>query len=180
MPFHYRNVNGDELIFVEGDYVVVPKGVTYRLIPETRDNMFYITQTTGPIGFPERGLLGQYVPFDFGMLRTPEPRPAPDDDNDEDREWQGTVAPFKLSMYDIRSISPERLDIPPGGYATFRAPGTLICTFTPRPMRSDPDSSFVPPYHRNIDVERPLTLTPEYRSYTQDQQELARTTASQR
>jgi homogentisate 1,2-dioxygenase len=279
MPFHYRNVDGDELIFVErgageietdfgplefveGDYVVVPKGVTYRLVPQTRDNMFYIIQTTGPIGFPERGLLGQYVPFDFGVLETPEPRPAPDDDNGEGREWevvvkrgdrlssifypfhpmdvvgwQGSVAPFKLSMYDIRSISAERLDIPPSGYATFLASGALICTFTPRPMQSDPDSSFVPPYHRNadydeiafvlgiegerigdgphdgqlylnpqgshhgpdanpfsaperpgrftayllnIDVERPLTLTSEYRSYAQDQQELARTGAGQR
>src|SRR5262249_12021843 len=58
-----------------------------------------------------------------------------------------------LSIYDIRSISAERLDIPPSGYATFAAPGCLICTFTPHPVPSDPDSAFVPPYHRNVDYD---------------------------
>lgn len=274
MPFYYRNTDGDELIFVqrgqgtittdfgplefaEGSYLAVPKGITYRLEPATRDNLFYITQTTGPLGFPERGVLGQYVPFDFGVLETPEPSPAPESDANGEWEvvvkradrlsslfypfdpmdvvgWQGTTAPFKLSMYDIRSISAERLDIPPSGYATFSAPGALICTFTPRPMQSDPDSSFVPPYHRNvdydeiafvlgvegeplgrgahdgllylnpqgahhgpdanpfseadrperfrtyllnIDVERPLTLTPAYQAHARDQQEIKREAA---
>ncbi|MER6807648.1 homogentisate 1,2-dioxygenase [Spirillospora sp. NPDC000708] len=195
MPFYYRNADGDDLIFVQrgtgrlttdfgpldfqaGDYLAVPKGITYRLEPDSRDNIFYVVQTTGPLGFPERGLLGQYVPFDYGVLRTPEPRPAEDADGGEGGEWevvvkrgdrlssifypfdpfdvvgwQGSTAPFKLSMYDIRSISAERLDIPPSGYTTFTAPGCLICTFTPRPMQSDPDSSFVPPYHRNVDYD---------------------------
>ncbi|MQY29449.1 homogentisate 1,2-dioxygenase [Nocardia aurantia] len=192
MPFHYRNADGDELIFVqrgrgvlrtdfgplrfgEGDYLVVPKAVTYRMVPETTDNLFYVVRTTGPIGFPERGVLGQYVPFDFGVLETPEPDPARGDESGEWEVvveqtgrlssifypfdpmdvvgWQGTVAPFRLNIRDIRSISAERLDIPPSGYATFDAPGCWICTFTPRPMQSDPDSSFVPPYHRNVDYD---------------------------
>ena len=53
MPFYYRNADGDELIFVhrgqgtietdfgplqfeKGDYLVVPRAVTYRILPETR------------------------------------------------------------------------------------------------------------------------------------------------
>jgi homogentisate 1,2-dioxygenase len=195
MPYYFRNADGDELIcvergtgtidtdfgplgFKEGDYVVIPKGITYRLAPVTRDNMFYIVQTTGPIGFPERGVLGKFVPFDFAMLETPEPRAEV---NEEPGEWevlvkraerfssifypfdpmdvvgwQGEIAPFKLSIYDIRSISAERLDIPPSGLATFIAPGCWMCTFTPRPMQSDPDSTFVPPFHRNVDYDEVL------------------------
>ncbi len=51
MPFYYRNADGDELIFVHrgrgtietdfgpltfepGDYMVLPRAVTYRLVPE--------------------------------------------------------------------------------------------------------------------------------------------------
>jgi homogentisate 1,2-dioxygenase len=65
--------------------------------------------------------------------------------------WQGNVAPFRLNINDIRSTSAERLNIPPSGYATFQAPGVLICTFTPHPMQSDPDSKHFPPFHRNVD-----------------------------
>jgi homogentisate 1,2-dioxygenase len=192
MPYYFRNVDGDELLCVQrgsgvirtdfgpltfqpGDYLVIPKGITYRLEPHSQDNMFYIVQTRGLLGFPERGLLGQYIPFDFAMLETPEPAPAAAAESAEWEVvvkqanrltsifypfdpmdvvgWQGTVAPMKLSIYDIRSVSAERLDIPPSGYATFSAPGCLICTFTPHPVQSDPDSSFVPPYHRNVDYD---------------------------
>jgi homogentisate 1,2-dioxygenase len=192
MPFIYRNVDGDEVIHVhqgegvlhtefgpleyrKGDYLVVPKGVAYRLRPTTTDNMFYVVQTSGQVGFPDRGLLGSFVPFDLGVLEIPEPEPPANGADGEwevvvkrnDRltsyfypfdpmdvvGWQGTVAPFRLSMYDIRSISSQRLDIPPSGYATFRAPGVIIATFTPHPMQSDPDSTFVPPFHRNMDYD---------------------------
>lgn len=192
MPFAYRNIDGDEVIHVQegegvlhtelgpldfrkGDYLVVPKGITYRLSPSTRQNAFYIVQTSQPVAFPDRGLLGSFVPFDLGVLEIPEPAPYVDGGEGEWEVvvkrgdeltsyfypfdpmdvvgWQGNVAPFRLSMYDIRSISSQRLDIPPSGYATFRAPGVIIATFTPHPMQSDPDSTFVPPFHRNMDYD---------------------------
>jgi homogentisate 1,2-dioxygenase len=57
MPFYYRNADGDELIFVhrgagtietdfgplafeKGDYINIPRAVTYRVVPETTDNFF--------------------------------------------------------------------------------------------------------------------------------------------
>src|SRR5258707_78802 len=57
MPFYFRNADGDELIFVhrgegvietdfgpltfeKGDYLVVPRAVTYRIVPLTTDNFF--------------------------------------------------------------------------------------------------------------------------------------------
>src|SRR5581483_9313069 len=55
MPFYFRNADGDELYFVHrgrgkietdfgpldfepGDYINLPRAVTYRIVPETRDN----------------------------------------------------------------------------------------------------------------------------------------------
>ena len=70
--------------------------------------------------------------------------------------WQGNVAPFRLNINDIRSISAERLNIPPSGDATFQAPGVWICTFTPHPMQGDPDSKHFPPFHRNMDYDEIL------------------------
>src|SRR4029450_831179 len=62
MPFYYRNADRDGLMFVHrgagaivpafgplrfepGDYLVLPRAVTYRLIPETSDNFFLIVQS---------------------------------------------------------------------------------------------------------------------------------------
>src|ERR1700680_2048992 len=59
MPFYYRNADGDQLIFVhrgegtietdfgplafeKGDYINIPRAVTYRIIPRTHDNFFLI------------------------------------------------------------------------------------------------------------------------------------------
>lgn len=192
MPYYFRDVDGDEVIMVQrgqgemhtdfgvlpfrpGDYLVVPKGINYRLVPEGSDNMFYLVRTRGQIGFPDRGGLGHFVPFDLGVLDTPDPRPSdPADDQEWEilvrREdtltsvfypfdpmdvvgWQGSICPFRLSMYDIRNVSSERIDIPPSGFATFETRGCLICTFTPHQVQIDPDSTYVPPLHRNVDAD---------------------------
>src|SRR5262249_37257053 len=59
MPFCYRNADADELYFVhrgegvietdfgplefeKGDYIVLPRAVTYRVVPRTSDNFFLI------------------------------------------------------------------------------------------------------------------------------------------
>src|SRR6267154_1095912 len=62
MPFYFRNADGDELVFVhrgegiietdfgplafeKGDYINIPRAVTYRVIPKTPDNFFLIVQS---------------------------------------------------------------------------------------------------------------------------------------
>ncbi|HEU4436232.1 MAG TPA: homogentisate 1,2-dioxygenase, partial [candidate division Zixibacteria bacterium] len=59
MPFYRRNADGDELWFVHrgkgrlesdfgpldfepGDYLIVPRSVTHRIVPQTKDNFFFI------------------------------------------------------------------------------------------------------------------------------------------
>jgi homogentisate 1,2-dioxygenase len=93
MPFYFRNADGDELYFVHrghgkietdfgpldyeaGDYINIPRAVTYRVIPETRDNFFLIIESKHEFEQPEKGLLGQHALYDPATVVTPEPRAA--------------------------------------------------------------------------------------------------------
>ena len=92
MPFYFRNADGDELYFVHrghgkietdfgpldfepGDYINIPRAVTYRIVPETRDNFFLIIQSKHEFEQPEKGLLGQHALYDPAAITTPEPAP---------------------------------------------------------------------------------------------------------
>src|SRR5579872_7177114 len=101
MPFYYRNADGDELIFVhrghgkietdfgplefeKGDYINLPRAVTYRLLPRTPDNFFLIVQSKTEFNQPDKGLIGQHALYDPAVIETPEPAPILDDNN----EWE--------------------------------------------------------------------------------------------
>ncbi|HEY1337299.1 MAG TPA: homogentisate 1,2-dioxygenase, partial [Bryobacteraceae bacterium] len=83
MPFYYRNADGDELLFVHrgkgtvetdfgpltfepGDYIVLPRAVTYRILPETSDNFFLIVQSRTEFNQPDKKLLGHHALYDPG------------------------------------------------------------------------------------------------------------------
>ena len=101
MPFYFRNADGDEMYFVhrgsgvietdfgplrfeKGDYINLPRAVTYRVVPETEDNFFLIFQSKAEFEQPEKGLLGQHALYDPAVITTPEPSPYLDDT----REWE--------------------------------------------------------------------------------------------
>ena len=196
MPFCLRNADGDEIRFIhkgrgvlhtdfgplryaEGDYIVIPKGTTYRVLPETTDNFTLIVQCRGEVGFPDRGGVGHYAPFDYGLLETPEPEPLVEDGNEWELRirrrgeytsifydfypfdvvgWKGTLSVFKLNVKDIRPISSEGLHLPPSAHGTFKGPGFLLCTFVPHPLPSEPDALKLPWDHRNIDYDEVFFL----------------------
>ena len=62
--------------FERGDYLNIPRAVTYRLVPSTTDNFFLIIQSQGEFEQPEKGLIGQTSLYDPGVIVTPEPAPA--------------------------------------------------------------------------------------------------------
>ena len=89
MPHCFRNGDGDEvhfihkgrgvlqsdfgpLAYVEGDYLVIPKGTSYRLVPDSRDNFSLIIESRGPVSFPDRAGVGHYAPFDYDVIEVPE------------------------------------------------------------------------------------------------------------
>lgn len=196
MPYFVRNADGDEVQFVHagtgrfetdygvlpyepGDYVVIPKGTTYRVVVETGPSLFLIAETPVPVGVPERGLLGQHALFDRGVLTTPELPLNTQDQEGRNWEvritrggkptkvvypfypmdvvgWKGDLWVAKLNVRDFRPVTSARYHLPPSVHATFQAGGLLISTFAPRPLESDPESLRVPFYHRNMDYDEVL------------------------
>ncbi len=200
MPHFLRNSDGDELYFVHkgrgrfetdygllayepGDYVVIPKGTTYRLIPEQGESIMLIVETVEALRLPDRGLLGHHALFDPGVLVSPDPMPQARM-RAEKREWEvrikrynewtTVVYPFypmdvvgwkgdlwvaKLNVRDFRPVASPRYHLPPSVHATFQAgekARVLISTFAPRPLESDPAALKVPFYHRNMDYDEVL------------------------
>jgi homogentisate 1,2-dioxygenase len=197
MPFFFRNADGDEIYFVHhgtgrfetdfgslsyepGDYVVIPKGTTYRIMVETGPSFFLIIETRLGVGLPDRGLLGQHALFDKGVLVVPELDHADHREAKGDQweirikrckeytrvvypfypmdvvGWKGELWVVKLNVRDCRPVMSPRYHLPPSVHTTFHAGGAVISTFVPRPLESDPDALRVPFYHRNVDYDEVL------------------------
>lgn len=199
MPHFFRNADGDDVYFVHqgegvietdfgpldferGDYVVIPRGTTYRVVPRHRDNFFLIIESRGEIDLPDRGPLGPNAVFDPGVLVIPEPAPPPAEPAHADHPewevrikrlgeytsvwypfnpmdvvgWKGDLTAFKLNVRDIRPVMSHRYHLPPSVHTTFLGGNFVICTFVPRPFESEPEAMRVPFYHRNIDYDEVL------------------------
>ncbi len=197
MPYFVRNSDGDEIHFVHsgmgrfetdygvlpyepGDYIVIPKGTTYRMVVDAGPSLFLVAETPEPVELPDRGLLGQHALFDRGVLTVPELDSA-SHDRSEGRAWEvrikrhrehtHVIYPFypmdvvgwkgdlwvaKLNVRDFRPVTSPRYHLPPSVHATFQAGGVLISTFAPRPLESDLQALRVPFYHRNMDYDEVL------------------------
>ena len=194
MPFFMRNADGDELLFVhrghgfietdfgpmefeKGDYINLPRAVTYRVVPETTDNFFLIIESKHEFEQPEKGLIGQHALYDPAAIVTPEPTgPMPDPDGRTEWEvrikvegeyskvfypfnpldvigWKGDLTVWKINMRDIRPINSHRAHLPPSAHTTFVTEGAVVCSFLPRPLEQDDDALRVPFFHRNTDYD---------------------------
>lgn len=197
MVHFVRNADGDELYFVHqgtgrfetdygilpyepGDYVMIPKGTTYRTHVDAGPSLFLTIETPEPIMVPDRGPLGQHALFDKGVLVAPElgTVESPEAQGHEwevhiKRQgettrvvysfypmdvvgWKGDLWVAKLNVRDFRPVTSPRYHLPPSVHATFQAGGCLISTFAPRPLESDPEALHVPFYHRNTDYDEVL------------------------
>jgi len=191
MPFYFRNADGDELVFVHrgagrietdfgplefepGDYVVLPRAVTYRVVPETEDNFFLIVESKSEFEPPEKGLLGRHALYDPAAVTTPEPEPQLGDAREWEVRikagdeyssvyypfnpidvvgWKGDLTAWKLNLGDLRPVMSHRAHLPPSAHTTFTTAGAVICSFVPRPLESDPEAQHVPFFHRNTDYD---------------------------
>lgn len=194
MPYLFRNADFDEILFVHegagrfetefgllpyeaGDYLVAPRGVTYRMVPSAVSR-FLVIEAASEVRFPEKGMLGQHALFDPAVVQVPalEPstlKPSPDGSyevrirrlgevtrvfypfNPHDVVgWKGTLAPLRLSTKDIRPITSDRYHLPPSAHTTFVVNNAVVCSFLPRPLETgDPSAVKVPFYHSNIDFD---------------------------
>ncbi|PIB03857.1 hypothetical protein B1C81_35530 [Streptomyces sp. HG99] len=196
MTYSARNADGDELYFVHegtgtfytefgpipyepGDYVLVPKGTTYRIRPAGPVNYFLIVESVEELGFADIGPLGRRAPFDPALLYVPTPElDELGDGRNEDGEWpvriktlgeytsafydfdpidvegwKGDLFPFKINIRDYRPIMSDRMHIMPSASAMFATPSFMVGALLPRPLESAADAEPFPPYHRNMDYD---------------------------
>jgi homogentisate 1,2-dioxygenase len=189
MPFFLRDADGDLTLFVhrgdgvietdfgplqygKGDYVVLPRGTTFRLAPSSETFLLTIA-TTAEIEPPDKGLLGRHALWDESAIRVPDVDPH---DEKGDFEvlirqqgqytsvrypfhpldvvgWKGDLTAFALNALDLKPVSSFSYHLPPSAHTTFVAGNAVICTFVPRPLETAPDALKVPFYHRNIDYD---------------------------
>lgn len=193
MPFYFRNADGDEIYFIHkgngtietdfgpllfepGDYLVIPRGTTYRLLPETTDNAFLVIESFSRIRQPDRGLMGQHALYDPAIVKTPSPQPIQEDEEWEVQikrfneitsvfypfnpmdvvGWKGDLTVWQLNIRDFRPVMSHRAHLAPSVHTTFQGQGFVVCSFVPRPLEEDPEAVRVPFYHRNIDYDEVL------------------------
>lgn len=190
-PFYTRNVDGDELIFVHdgtghfetefgrlayrpGDWVYLPKGTTFRQIPDDRCH-FLIIEAAEEYRVPDAGVLGRFFPFDPSLVVVPEAEVFPDDGREEyevrfrQREgatslfypfnpldvegWRGDNFAFTFNIEDYDVITSETVHLPPTVHLFMQATGVYVMNFLPRPVEGRLGTERLPWYHRNTDFD---------------------------
>jgi len=192
MDYFFRNADADEVLFVhrgggeietdfgpltyeQGDYLVIPRGTVYRLLP-AEETALLIIESKGEVEIPDRGIVGQHALFDPAVIKVPEPAPERQEGEGPFRlkvqrqgristvtypfnpinvvGWKGDLTVWQLNIRDIRPIMSERYHLPPTAHITFLMQNVVICTFLPRGLETgDPGALKVPFFHNNIDFD---------------------------
>ncbi len=194
MNYFYRNAQGDELLFVhegkgdlettfgtlpygEGDYLVIPRGTTWRLQPSDGAQRFLVVEAYGgAIQPPKRyrnqfGQLLEHSPYCERDLRPPSELPVHEERGEFDVRvrvnnevmtytydfhpldvvgWDGYLYPYAFSIHDFEPIT-GRVHQPPPVHQTFEGPNFVVCSFCPRKLDYHPEAVPVPYNHSNID-----------------------------
>lgn len=191
MPYTFRNADGDEVYFIHrgggrietdfgpldyeaGDYIVIPRGTSYRLSPVGIDDLYLLIESRTEIRLPDKGMLGRNALFDTGVIQTPSPAPTLATDGEWElvvkRQgeltsifypfdpidavgWKGDLTVWKFNVRDFRPVMSHRYHLPPSAHTTVLGRNFVVCTFAPRPLETDPEALKVPFYHRNIDFD---------------------------
>lgn len=195
MTYWYRYAHGDEAIFVHegtgtletqfgtltyepGDYLVIPTGVMWRLLPDADvpQRQLVVESAGGHIEPPRRYLSphGQFVesaPYSERDIRPPDHLEPHDEAGEFEVRvkargrisryiyahhpldvvgWDGHLWPFAFNIRDFEPIT-GRVHQPPPVHQTFEGPGFVICSFVPRLFDYHPLSIPAPYNHSNVD-----------------------------
>jgi homogentisate 1,2-dioxygenase len=196
--YFYRNGHADETIYVhkgrgtmetiygrlsfrEGDYIVVPRGVTHRVALEKGETRLFVVESRGPIGIPrdfrnEHGQILEHAPYCERDFRVPEFQPAIDEEGDFEivvklrggfqryvlahhpfdvAGWDGFYYPW---IFNIADYMPKvgKIHLPPPAHLTFDGPGFVVCSFVPRPFDFHEQAIPIPYSHSNVDSDEVL------------------------
>lgn len=198
MGYLYKDADGDNLVFVHegqgqletmfgslryrpGDYLVIPRGMIYRIIADKGSSRFLVIESASAIETPHRyrneyGQLLEHSPYCERDIRAPEhldPQNQPG--NNEVRikargrltsyaynyypldvvGWDGFLYPWALNIADFEPITGS-LHQPPPVHQTFEAQHFVVCSFVPRMLDYHPQAVPVPYNHSNLDSDELL------------------------
>jgi homogentisate 1,2-dioxygenase len=191
----YRNGEGDEVVFVcegtgtletifgevpfrEHDYVVIPRGTTYRFALDSTPQTWLVFHTPGEIETPNRyrnryGQLLESAPYSQRDFHPPTELLTHRDEGEFELVvrvrgglqhytldyhpfdvvgWDGYVYPYTFNVHDFEPRT-GRLHLPPPVHQTFQGPNFVICSFCPRELDYDPEAVPLPYHHSNLQSE---------------------------
>ena len=196
----YRNGRSDDVIFVwsgggwlesqfgrlryrQDDYIVIPRGTIYRLVPDDiAQEDYLILESTHPVRLPARylhpeGQIRLGAPYSERDFHGPTEILALDQESDfavlvKDRGtrftrnimaghpfdvvgWDGYLYPFTFNANDFEPLT-GTFHLPPPVHQTFEIKGYVICTFAPRFLDLHPDAVKVPWAHDNTEADEVL------------------------
>ena len=196
--YFYKNTDSDEMIFIHkgsgklrtiygnldfkyGDYLIIPRGIIYKMDFDTEDNRHFIVESHRPIYTPKRyrnwfGQLLEHSPFCERDIR----RPYELETNNQSGDfvikvkkkdeiiemiyashpfdvigYDGHNYPYAFSIHDFEPIT-GRIHQPPPVHQTFETDAFVVCSFVPRLYDYHPDSIPAPYNHSNIDSDEVL------------------------
>ena len=195
----YRNGQFDDIIFVWrgggwlesnfgrlrykiDDYIVIPRGTTYRLVPDDiAQEDYLVLESSHPVRLPARylqpeGQIRMGAPYSERDFHGPSEL-APDDTEGDfavllkDRSrltrgvlashpfdvvgWDGYLYPFTFNANDFEPIT-GTVHLPPPIHQTFEIRGYVVCTFAPRWLDHHPEAIRVPWAHDNTEADEVL------------------------
>lgn len=198
MDYFYKNAEGDEVIFVhdgsgtlispfgkieirQGDYVVIPRTVIYKLEFAEGPLRLLIIESASPVETVKRyrnqlGQLLEHSPYCERDIRPPQELVTETQPGEYTLKikkqgylhqyvydfspldlvgWDGFLWPYAFSIHDFEPIT-GRIHQPPPVHQTFQGHNFVICSFVPRLFDYHPLSIPAPYNHSNIDSDEVL------------------------
>lgn len=196
--YFYKNADSDELIFIHkgsgtlrtfmgnipfeyGDYLIIPRGMIYRIEFNTEDNRLLYMESHAPIYTPKRyknasGQLLEHAPFCERDFKLPNRLETHDEKGDFHIKikkqnmlhefvyathpfdvvgYDGYNFPFGFSIHNFEPIT-GRVHQPPPVHQTFETAALVVCSFCPRLYDYHPAAIPAPYNHSNIDSDEML------------------------
>ncbi|MGZ5242808.1 MAG: homogentisate 1,2-dioxygenase [Bacteroidia bacterium] len=198
MNYFFKNADADEMLFIHegsgklktafgeipfayGDYLIIPRGIIYKLEFDTEHNRILYLESFSHITTPKQyrskmGQLLEHSPYCERDIRKPQNLETHDETGDFEVMvkkghhifpyiyanhpfdligWDGYEYPYAFSIHDFEPIT-GRVHLPPPIHQTFEAHNFVVCSFVPRLYDYHPQAIPAPYNHSNIDSDEVL------------------------